>query len=148
MPALGAPAGRPMDALVEMTQRDPSSPSRRGRPYDIHAIGVIFVLNVGMDTWLIIQNPHYELPLFGATFSGIAGWIAKIQSPILHGVLGYGFLMRRRWGYRLYMAYAAFGLSSALVNLVVLGFGRIRVIFIVSLVLITAYIFTRRRVFV
>jgi hypothetical protein len=137
-----------MDALVETTQRDASPPSQTRPPYDIYAIGVIFVLNVAMDTWLIVENPRYALPLFGTTFSGIAGWIAKIQSPILHGVLGYGFLLRRRWGYRLYMAYAAFGLSSALVNLATLGVGRIRVIFIISLILITAYIFTRRRVFV
>jgi hypothetical protein len=46
------------------------------------------------------------------------------------------------------MAYAAFGLSSALVNLATIGFGRIRIIFIVSLTLITAYIYTRRKVFV
>jgi hypothetical protein len=86
--------------------------------------------------------------LFGTTFTGAWGWLVKIQSPILHGVLGYGFLRRRRWSYHLYMAYAAFGLSSALVNLVVFGVGRIRIIFIVSLALITTYIFTRRRVFV
>lgn len=122
--------------------------SRTQTPYDIYAIGVIFVLNVAMDTWLIVRNPEYALPLFGATFTGLAGWIAKIQSPILHGVLGYAFLRRRRWGYWLYMAYAAFGLSSAVVNLATFGFGRIRMIFIVSLTLITAYIVTRRRVFV
>ncbi|MFZ5863237.1 MAG: hypothetical protein ACOYXR_10410 [Nitrospirota bacterium] len=116
-------------------------------PYDIYFIGVIFMLNVVMDTWLIVKNPGYALPLFGATFSGAWGWLAKIQSPILHGVLGYGFLRRRRWGYWLYMAYAAFGLSSALVNLATIGFGRIRIIFIVSLTLISVYIFTRRRVF-
>ena len=101
-----------------------------------------------MDTWLIAANPGYALPLFGATFTGAWGWIAKIQSPILHGLLGYGFLRRRRWGYWLYMAYAAFGLSSALVNLATIGFGRIRMIFIVSLTVITAYLFTRRKVFV
>lgn len=117
-------------------------------PYDIYFIGVIFVLNVAMDTWLIVKNPDYALPLFGATFSGAWGWLAKIQSPILHGVLGYGFLRRRRWAYWVYMAYAAFGLSSALVNLATIGVGRIRMIFIVSLTLITAYIYTRRRVFV
>jgi len=123
-------------------------PAAAKPPYDIYAIGVIFVLNVAMDTWLIVQNPQYALPLFGTTFTGMAGWIAKIQSPILHGLLGYGFLRRRSWGYWLYMAYAAFGLSSALVNLATFGFGRIRMIFIVSLTLITAYIFARRRVFV
>ncbi len=117
-------------------------------PYDIYAIGVIFVLNVAADTWLIAANPDYALPVFGTTLTGAWGWLAKIQSPILHGVLGYGFLRRRRWGYWLYMGYAAFGLTSALVNLSTFGFGRIRIIFIVSLTLITAYIFTRRRVFV
>jgi hypothetical protein len=117
-------------------------------PYDIYFIGVVFIINVAMDTWLIVKNPGYALPLFGARFSGAWGWLAKIQSPILHGVLGYGFLRRRKWAYWLYMAYAAFGLSSALVNLATIGFGRIRMIFIVSLALITAYIYTRRRVFV
>ncbi len=117
-------------------------------PYDIYFIGIIFLLNVAMDTWLIVRNPDYALPLFGATFSGAWGWLVKIQSPILHGVLGYGVLRRRRWAYWLYMAYAAFGLSSALVNLATIGFGRIRMIFIVSLTLITAYIYTRRKVFV
>lgn len=109
---------------------------------------MIFVLNVAMDTWLIVANPEYALPLFGTTFTGIWGWLVKIQSPILHGLLGYGFLRRRKWSYWLYMAYAAFGLTSALVNLATFGFGRIRMIFIVSLTLITAYVYTRRRVFV
>jgi hypothetical protein len=138
----------PYDSLSSVSRVAVPPATDARPPYDIYAIGVIFVLNVAMDTWLIVQNPQYALPLFGATFSGAWGWMAKIQSPILHGVLGYGFLRRRRWGYRLYMAYAAFGLSSALVNLATLGFGRIRMIFIVSLILITAYIFTRRRVFV
>jgi hypothetical protein len=122
-------------------------PTPASRPYDIYAIGVIFVLNVFMDTYLIVANPHYALPLFGMTFPGPWGWLAKIQSPILHGLLGYGFLRRRRWGYVLYMAYAAFGLSSALVNLALFGFGRIRAIFIVSLIAISAYVYARRRVF-
>jgi hypothetical protein len=124
------------------------SPSRGSPPYDIYAIGVIFVVNVGMDTWLIVANPGYALPLFGATFTGTWGWLAKVQSPILHGLIGYGFLRRRRWGYWLYMAYASFGLSSALVNLATIGFGRIRMIFIVSLTLMSAYVFSRRKVFV
>ena len=140
-----------MDTPIARPQQDPLDGLAVGRsaspPYDIYVIGVIFVLNVFMDTYLIIANPHYALPLFGMTFSGGWGWIAKIQSPILHGVLGYGFLRRRRWGYVLYMAYAALGLSSALVNLALVGFGRIRAIFIVSLVLITLYVYTRRRVF-
>ena len=43
---------------------------------------------------------------------------------------------------------AFFGLMlDNVVNLALLGYGRIRAIFIVSLVLITLYIYTRRRVF-
>ncbi len=136
----------PVDSLPTVSPAVVSSPAKP--PYDIYAIGVIFVLNVVMDTWLIVANPDYALPVFGTTFTGAWGWLVKIQSPILHGVLGYGFLRLRRWSYWLYMAYAGFGLSSALVNLVVFGMGRIRIIFIVSLTLITAYLFTRRRVFV
>lgn len=136
----------PVESLSTAAPTVAASPSKS--PYDIYAIGVIFVLNVAMDTWLIVANPEYALPLFGTTFTGALGWLVKIQSPILHGVLGYGFLRRRRWSYWLYMAYAAFGLSSALINLAVFGMGRIRLIFIVSLTLITAYIFARRRVFV
>lgn len=137
----------PLDHVSAASRGAAPSATDARPPYDIYAIGVIFLLNVAMDTWLIVQNPQYALPLFGATFTGIWGWIAKIQSPILHGLLGYGFLRRRRWGYWLYMAYAAFGLSSALVNLATFGFGRIRMIFIVSLTVITAYIFARRRAF-
>ncbi len=133
--------------VLDTRPREATHSPPPSRPYDIYAIGVIFVLNVFMDTYLIVANPRYALPLFGMTFSGAWGWIAKFQSPVLHGMLGYGFLRRRRWAYRLYMAYAAFGLTSALVNLALFGFGRIRTIFIVSLILITAYIYTRRRVF-
>lgn len=138
----------PLDSVSSSSRVEVPSATDARPPYDIYTIGAVFLLNVAMDTWLIVKNPQYALPLFGTTFTGSLGWLVKIQSPILHGVLGYGFLRRRRWGYWLYMAYAAFGLSSALVNLATFGFGRIRMIFIVSLTLITAYIFTRRRVFV
>lgn len=129
--------------------RDPSRDDCSGRatPYDIYGLGVIFLLNLVMDTYLILANPQYALPLFGQRFDGVLGWAAKFQSPVIHGLLGYGFLTRRRWGYVLYMFYAAVGLASATVNLAVFGYGRIRMIFIVSLVLITAYVYARRRVF-
>lgn len=131
---------------VGPTIQGPVAPE--ARPYDIYVIGMVFVLNVFMDTYLIVANPTYALPLFGMVFPGLGGWLAKIQSPILHGLIGYGFLQRRRWGYRLYMAYAAFGLGSALVNVTRFGYGRIRTIFILSLIVITVYIYTRRRAFV
>lgn len=114
---------------------------------DITLIGWIFLSNVLLDSYLIFANPHYALKIFGAQLTGWAGWAVKIQSPILHGIIGIGFLRRRRWAYVLYMVYAAFGLFNAVSNLYLLGSGKIRVIFIVSLVIITIYIYFRRRAF-
>ena len=115
--------------------------------YDLIIIGWIFLSNVLMDSYLIIANPHYALKIFGTSFTGLAGWAIKIQSPVLHGLIGFGFLRQKRWAYILYMAYAAFGLVNAFANLYLLGYGRIRMIFIVSLLIITVYIYFRRNAF-
>ncbi|MBI3352706.1 MAG: hypothetical protein HY036_09025 [Nitrospirae bacterium] len=117
------------------------------KPYDLIIIGWIFLSNVLIDSYLIFANPHYALKLFGTSFTGIGGWIAKIQSPVLHGFIGIGFLKQKRWSYLLYMAYATFGLVNAFANLYLLGYGRIRMIFIISLIAITLYIYFRRQAF-
>ncbi len=115
--------------------------------YDLILIGWIFLSNVLMDGYLIIAYPHYALKLFGMTFGGVAGWSAKIQSPILHGLIGYGFIKQKRWSYLLYMAYALFGLTNAFVNFYLLGYGRIRMIFVLTLMVVTIYLYLRRRAF-
>jgi hypothetical protein len=117
------------------------------KPYDIILIGWIFLTNLLLDSYLIVANPNYSLKIFGTHFLGWIGWAVKIQSPILHGLLGIGFLKQARWSFFLYMAYAAFGLLNAFTNLYFLGYGRIRIIFIVSLLIITGYIYFRRKVF-
>ncbi|MFI5303172.1 MAG: hypothetical protein ACHQYP_00130 [Nitrospiria bacterium] len=117
------------------------------KPYDIIFIGWIFLINLLLDSYLIMVNPHYALKIFGTHFNGWAGWAVKIQSPILHGLLGIGFLKQKRWAYLLYMAYAAFGLLNAFSNLYLLGYGKIRTIFIISLLIITVYIYFRRSAF-
>ena len=117
------------------------------KPYDLIIIGWIFLSNVLIDSYLIFANPHYALKLFGTSFTGIGGWIAKIQSPVLHGFIGIGFLKQKRWSYLLYMTYATFGLVNAFANLYLLGYGRIRTIFIISLLAITLYIYFRRQAF-
>jgi hypothetical protein len=117
------------------------------KQYDIIFIGWIFLINLLLDSYLIIVNPQYALKIFGTHFNGWAGWAVKIQSPILHGLLGIGFLKQKRWSYRLYMAYAAFGLVNALSNLYLLGYGKIRTLFIISLIIITVYIYFRRNAF-
>lgn len=105
------------------------------------------IANAFFDLYLIYAYPHYALKVFGTTFSGLAGEVAKFQSPVLHTLIGYGFIRQRRWSYWLFMAYAAVGIASALVNFALLGFGRIRTIFLVLLILFAAYVYSRRKCF-
>ena len=117
------------------------------KPYDILFFGWLFLANLILDSYLIIANPAYALKIFGGHFNGWLGWAAKIQSPVLHGLIGVGFIRRKRWGFILYMIYAAFGMANAVANTVVLGFGRIRTVFIISLLVISIYIYFRRNAF-
>lgn len=110
-------------------------------------IGVLLIANGFIDLYIILDHPEYALKFFGQSFQGVAGWVVKIQSPILHTVIGYGFLRLKKWSYLLYMAYALFGMANALTNLYLLGPGKIRNIFIVSLFFFTLYIYLRRKAF-
>ena len=114
---------------------------------DIVFIGILFISNAVMDLYLILAYPDYALKVFGATFSGLAGEIAKFQSPILHTLIGYGFIRLRRWSYFLFMGYAVFGLVNAGVNFAVLGYGWIRTLFVITLALFVVYIYFRRDCF-
>lgn len=110
-------------------------------------IGVLLIANGFVDLYIILDRPEYALKFFGQSFHGPAGWIVKFQSPLLHALIGYGFLRLKRWSYLLYMAYAFFGMTNALTNLYLLGPGKIRNIFIVSLFFFTLYIYLRRKAF-
>jgi hypothetical protein len=48
----------------------------------------------------------------------------------------------------LYLVYAAFGVINALANFACFGYGRIRTVFLISLLAFTAYVIWRRRCFV
>lgn len=111
---------------------------------DIRYLGLLFIVVAAMDAYIILANPEYALSLFCSKPDGLIGVLAKIQSPTLHVVIGYGFLRLRRWALLLYLAYAGFGLLNATANFACFGYGRVRTVFLVSLLVFTAYVWIRR----
>jgi hypothetical protein len=117
------------------------------RGHDLRYLGALFLLTALTDFYIIVVNPEYALTVFCLKPSGILGVVAKAQSPTLHTLIGYGFLRLRRWALLLYLAYAAFGLLNATVNYVCFGYGRVRTVFLASLLAFTLYIVWRREHF-
>lgn len=112
--------------------------------HDIRYLGLLFLLTALMDLYIILVNPEYALALFCSKPGGWIGVLAKIQSPTIHLLIGYGFLQARRWALLLYLAYAGFGLMNATVNFACFGYGRVRAVFFLSLLGFTGYIWWRR----
>ena len=104
-------------------------------------------MSAANDTLLILSNPDYLLPFFCTKLDGVAGVITKGLSPILHTLVGYGFLRVKKWSLLIYLVYAAYGTTNALVNLACFGPGRIRNTLLVALVLFTGYVIGRWRIF-
>lgn len=117
------------------------------RAHDIRYLGGLFLLTALTDFSIIVANPEYALTVFCSKPSGVLGILAKAQSPTLHVLIGYGFLRLRRWSYFVYLAYAAFGLLNATANFACFGYGRIRTVFLVTLVGFTVFVVWRRRCF-
>ena len=115
--------------------------------HDLRFLGLLFLLSAVNDTIIIAKNPEYLLPFFCTRPDGIPGFLTKAISPILHTLVGYGFLYLQRWSLLLYLVYAAYGTANALVNLTCFGPGRVRNTLLVSLIAFTAYILWRRRLF-
>ncbi len=118
-----------------------------GQGHDIRYLGALFLLTALTDLYIILARPDYALTVFCLKPGGVWGILAKAQSPTLHLLIGYGFLRLRRWSLLLYLAYAAFGLMNASANYACFGYGRIRTVFLLSLVAFTLYILWRRRCF-
>lgn len=115
---------------------------------DLQAIGLLFLLTAFTDIYIIQARPDYGLKIMGAALPGAWGVLAKAQSPVLHVLIGVGFLLVKRWGLLVYLLYAGFGTINAAVNLAVLPPPhRIRIIFMLSLAAFTAYILWRRKRF-
>ena len=117
------------------------------RAHDVRYLGALFLLTALTDLYIIVANPAYSLTVFCTKPAGLLGALAKAQSPTLHTLIGYGFLRLRRWSLLLYLAYAAFGLLNGTANYACFGYGRVRTVFLVTLIAFTAYVFWRRRCF-
>lgn len=147
-----------LPVLSETEQADPEA--QRGRvglrrtlaiiwahAHDIRYLGALFLLTALTDFYIIVANPAYSLTIFCSKPAGLLGILAKAQSPTLHTLIGYGFLRLRRWSLLLYLAYATFGLLNATVNYACFGYGRVRTVFLFSLIGFTAYVLWRRNCF-
>lgn len=115
--------------------------------HDIRFLGLLFLISAGNDALLIARNPDYLLPFFCTKLDGSAGFITKALSPLLHTLVGYGFLQIKKWSLLIYLVYAAYGTINALVNLACFGPGRIRNTLLIALIVFTSYVIARRRVF-
>jgi hypothetical protein len=114
------------------------------RAHDLRYLGALFLLTALTDFYIIVANPEYALTVFCQKPAGVLGILAKAQSPTLHTLIGYGFLRLRRWALFLYLVYATFGLVNGTVNYACFGYGRVRTVFLLSLLAFTAYILWRR----
>jgi hypothetical protein len=117
------------------------------RAHDIRFLGALFLLSAVNDSYIILMNPDYLLPFYCTKPAGILGFLTKALSPVLHTLVGIGFLRLRRWALFAYLLYAAYGMSNALVNLTCFGPGRVRNTLLVTLAGFTAYVLWRRRCF-
>ena len=115
--------------------------------HDIRFLGALFLLSAINDSFIILMNPEYLLPFFCTKPGGILGFLTKALSPILHTMVGYGFLQLRRWALFVYLLYTTYGMTNAVVNLTCFGPGRVRNTLLITLAGFTAYILWRRRCF-
>lgn len=115
--------------------------------HDIRFLGLLFLVSAANDAIIIAKNPDYLLPFFCTKLDGAAGFVTKALSPFLHTWVGYGFLRVKKWSLLVYLVYAAYGTTNALVNLTCFGPGRIRNTLLIALLAFTGYILWRRRMF-
>ncbi|HLG22286.1 MAG TPA: hypothetical protein VI382_05680 [Candidatus Manganitrophaceae bacterium] len=120
-------------------------PARERVPFDLVFFGAWMIFSGFVDTYFILANPQYALPVFGVKLGGPAGWFLKSIAPPIHFFLGYGALFARRWAYLFLMGYSFYGLLNATVNRLFLPPPhRIRTIFIVGTILFMGYLYWRR----
>lgn len=114
---------------------------------DIKLFGGLFLIIGATDLVIIALFPSYGLKLFGAAVDGPSSFLVKLHSPVVHLVIGYGFLWLRPWAWGLAIAYAGFGITSEFMNQVAFGFHPARSGFIGSTLLFLGYLVWRRSLF-
>lgn len=72
---------------------------------DIKLCGALFLLVGLVDVLLIEFYPAYPLKMLGGAVTGPYEYPAKLHSPVVHFLIGYGFLFLRPWGWGLAVAY-------------------------------------------
>jgi len=77
-----------------------------------------------------------------------AGTNIKLHSPLVHLLIGYGFLWSRPWAWGLSLTYGGFGIVSEAMNQLTFGFHTVRSGFIATTILFMAYLMWRRHLFV
>ncbi len=128
-----------------MSIRPKSSPFHKG--VDITILGSLFLLSGIIDLIWILSYPHYALTVFGTTFSGWVGEFVKFQHPILHLVIGVGFIQRRPWALWTYMVYLGLAVCSEVITQMIQGYHPLRTNMIILSLAFGLYIFFRRRQF-
>jgi hypothetical protein len=119
------------------------------RPLDITIFGVLFLLSAPVELYNIMTTDWtYSPKVFGIQTTGLAAKVYLVAQPLLHIALGYGFLTLRRWAVYLALFYAADTLTSAISSFILLGYGRIRTIFIAVLTPFVIYLIARRQYFI
>ncbi len=119
------------------------------RPLDITIFGVLFLLSAPMELYSIMTTDWTYTPkFFGIQMAGLPAKVYLVAQPLLHIALGYGFLTLRRWAVYLGLFYAADTLTRAISSFILLGYGRIRTLFIALLTPFVVYLIARRRYFV
>ena len=125
----------------------PAIPQKR--PLDLTIFGVLFLLSAPVELSSIIGTGwKYPVKFFGVELAGIWKTVWLGAHPLLHLVIGYGFLTMRRWAYYLTLLYAAEVLTSATVRFFMHGFGVWRTVFLVALTPFVIYVVWRRHYFV
>src|SRR6266446_8837968 len=118
------------------------------RPLDITIFGWLFLFSAPVELYNIISTGwKYTPKFFGITTTGLIAKVVLLAQPLLHVALGYGFLTLRRWAFYLALFYIADTLTSSITSFILLGFGRIRTIFIALLTPFLIYIIARRKFF-
>jgi len=115
---------------------------------DIKLMGGLFLIVGAVDLVIIVLFPSYALKLFGTTVTGLLSFPAKLHSPAVHLLIGYGFLWLRPWAWGLSLAYAGFGLVSEALNQRAFGFHPVRSGFMATTALFMIYLYWRRQLFI
>lgn len=119
------------------------------RPLDITIFAVLFFISAFIELGNISSTGwRYEPKFFGIMTHGLTAKIVLASHPLLHIVLGYGFLKLYRWTFYLALFYAADVLTSTVSTYILQGYGLIRTIFLIALPPFVVYLLARRRYFV